>query len=355
MADALTGSTLTEKYLTNRSACAYCAIACKRVVEVRGGPFAIPKGPGPEYETIVAFGSLLGSMDLAAACKAGRMCNDLGLDTISAGAAIAWAIEAFERGHITLEDTDGIALHWGDMRTVIDLVLPKIAAREGRLGAMLAEGSVASAKRTGKGSMGYTAHSKGLEAPMHDPRGGGHGMALTYAMSARGACHVADPMLFFEMGACYYPEIGFEYELEPKTDEYKAETAVISVAVGAIENSACFCQFADREVSIPEWVELFNTVAGYGWDHHDMMKAGRRVFYLKRLINYRYGLTAQDDTLTERLLEPARDGEPEGIAMNFDGMKARFYDLMGMDSVKGIPTKQTLLNYDMAEEAAKVW
>lgn len=355
MAEALTGSTLTETYFTNRGACAYCAIACKRVVEVKEGPFAIPKGPGPEYETIVSFGSLLGSMDLAAACKAGRMCNDLGLDTISAGGSIAWAMEAFEKGDITLEDTGGISLQWGDMRTLIDVVLPKIAAREGKLGAMLAEGSVASARRAGKGSIRYTAHSKGLEAPMHDPRGGGHGMALTYAMSARGACHVADPMLFFEMGACYYPEIGFEYELEPKTDEYKAESAAISVTLGAIENSACFCQFADREVSIPEWVELFNTVAGYGWDQYEMMKAGRRVFFLKRLINCRYGLTAKDDTLTPRLLEPARDGEPEGIAMNFDAMKEKFYHLMGMDPVKGIPTQQTLVDHDMADEAAKVW
>ncbi len=85
MGEALTGSTLTERFLTKQAACAFCAIACKRVVEVKEGPFAVPEGPGPEYETIVALGSLIGSMDLAATCKAGRVCNDLGLDTISAG------------------------------------------------------------------------------------------------------------------------------------------------------------------------------------------------------------------------------------------------------------------------------
>lgn len=355
MAEALTGATLTETYLTNRGACAYCAIACKRTVEIGEGPFAIPKGPGPEYETIVAFGSLMGSMDLAAACKAGRVCNDLGLDTISCGGTISWAMEAFEKGDITLEDTDGVSLDWGDLSTVIDVILPRIAARQGNCGNMLAEGSVGAAKRVNRNTIAYTAHSKGLEAPMHDPRGGGHGMALTYSMSARGACHVADPMLFFEMGACYYPEIGFEYELEPKTDEYKPESAAISVTIGAIENSACFCQFADREVSIPEWVELFNTVAGYCWDRDEMMAAGRRVFFLKRLINYRYGLTSEDDTLTPRLLEPARDGEPEGIVMDLDGMKKKFYDLMGFDDTKGIPTQQTLMDHGMTEEAAKVW
>jgi aldehyde:ferredoxin oxidoreductase len=355
MGEALTGSTLTERFLTKRAACAFCAIACKRVVEVKEGPFAVPEGPGPEYETIVALGSLVGSMDLAATCKAGRVCNDLGLDTISAGGTIAWAMEAFERGDITTADTGGIELRWGDMETVIDKALPAIAKKQGKLGALLADGSVAAANRIGKGSIQYTAHSKAMEAPMHDPRGGGHGLALTYAVSPRGACHVATPMLFMEMGACYYPEIGFEYELEPMTDKDKAEAAVTAVELGSIENSACFCQFADREVSIPEWVELFNVVTGCQLDSDEMMRSGRRVFYLKKLINYRYGFTATDDDLTPRMLEPARDGDPEGIEMDLAGMKDKFYRLVQMDPEKGIPGKVILEEYGMAEEAKRIW
>jgi len=354
-ADALAGSTLSEMYLTKRGACAFCGIACKRVVEVKEGPFTIPEGPGPEYETIVSFGTLIGSIDLAATCKAGRVCNEFGMDTISAGGTIAWAMEAFEKGDLTLKDTDGIPLKWGDMETVINVVLPKIAGREGNLGQLLADGSVAAAKKIGKG-LEYTVHSKGLEAPMHDPRGGGHGMALTYAMSPRGACHVADPMLFVEMGARYYPEIGFDYitGMEPRSDENKPEAAVVSIIFGALENSACWCAFADA-LTIPDWLNLFNNVVGYGWDTEEMLRAGRRVFYMKRLINYRYGLTAEDDSLTPRMLEPARDGEPEGIEMNFEGMKSRFYMLVGFDPVKGIPTKENLEEYGMAEEAKKVW
>lgn len=354
-ADALAGSTLSEMYLTKRGACAFCGIACKRVVEVKEGPFAVPEGPGPEYETMVSFGTLIGSIDLAATCKAGRVCNEFGMDTISAGGTIAWAMEAFEKGDLTLADTDGIPLKWGDMETVINVVLPKIAKREGKLGQLLADGSVAAAKKIGKG-LEYTVHCKGLEAPMHDPRGGGHGMALTYAVSARGACHVADPMLFIEMGARYYPEIGFDYitGMEPRSDENKPEAAVVSIIFGALENSACWCAFADA-LTIPDWLNLFNHVAGYGWGIEDLMKAGRRVFYLKRLINHRFGLTAEDDKLTPRMLEPARDGEPEGIEMNFEGMKSRFYGLVGFDPVKGIPTKEKLEEYGMAEEAKKVW
>jgi aldehyde:ferredoxin oxidoreductase len=355
MGEALSGITLTEKFLTRRGACEFCSVKCKRIVKVPKGPFAIPEGPGPEYETIVAFGALLGSKDLAAACKAGRICNDLGLDTISTGGTIAWAMEAFEKGHLTGKDTGGVELRWGDLETVIDKVLPAIARREGMLGELLSLGSAAAAQKIGKGSIDYTCQSKGLEAPMHDPRGGGHGMALTYAVSARGACHVADPMLHIEMGACYYPEIGVVYDPDPMSDTHKPEVAVRSVELGGIENSACFCQFADRELAIPEWVELFNTVAGYGWDVEDMMRAGRRVFYLKRLINYRYGRTARDDTLPPRMLEPARDGEPKGIEMNFSGMKERFYELMDMDPEKGIPREATLREYGMEEQAQKVW
>ena len=351
--DALTGGTLCETYLTKRGACAFCGIACKRVVEVKEGPFAIPEGPGPEYETIVAFGTLIGSIDLAAACKAGRVCNELGLDTISAGGTIAWAMEAFEKGDLTLEDTDGIPLNWGDMDTVIHTILPKIARREGKLGMLLAEGSVTAAKEIGKG-MDYTIHCKGMEAPMHDPRGGGHGMALTYAVSPRGACHVADPMLFVEMGGRYLPEIGLGYELMPMTDENKPEAAVISVELGSIENSACWCTFANNFPML-HWVNLFNDVAGYPWDLQDIMKAGRRIFYLKRLINYRFGLTAEDDNLTPRMLEPARDGAPAGVEMNFEGMKKRFYELVGFDPVAGIPTKSVLEEYGMVDEAVKVW
>jgi len=355
MGEALTGGTLTERFLTKQGACAFCAIACKRVVKVEEGPFAVSEGPGPEYETIVALGSLVGSMDLAAACKAGRLCDDLGLDTISAGGTIAWAMEAFDRGDISLEDTGGVEMRWGDMETVINTVLPSIARKEGKLGALLADGSVAAAKRIGKRSIEYTAHSKGLEAPMHDPRGGGHGLALTYAVSPRGACHVATPMLFMEMGACYYPEIGFEYELEPMTDKNKPEAAVTAVELGSIENSACLCQFADREISIPEWVDLFNVVAGYGWDMNEMMRSGRRVFYIKRLMNHVYGLKAADDNLTSRMMEPARDGEPKGIEINFTGMKEKFYSLIDIDPERGIPTRRILEEYGMSEEAKRVW
>ena len=350
MAEALAGSTLSEKYLKRRSNCSFCHVACKRIVEIDDGPFAIPKGPGPEYETIVAFGSLLGSMDLAATCKAGRICNDMGMDTISCGATIAWAIEAFCNGAIGSDDCNGLNLSWGDMNTVINDVLPSIASKEGALGALLSEGSVAAANRTGAQTVEYAVHAKGLEAPMHDPRGGGHGLALTYAVGHRGACHVSSPMLFMEMGACYYPEIGFDYELDPLSSENKPESAVIAFTIGSLENSSCMCQFADREITIPEWVDLFNFVAGMNWTVEDMMRTGRRIFYLQRLLNAKYGISAFDDQISSRLLTPAIDGAPEGIEIEFEKMKTRFYELMDLDPVTGLPSEKTLRDYDLEAE-----
>lgn len=349
MGAALNGDVLSEKYLIKRHACSYCPIACKRIVEVAGGPFQVEAGPGPEYETIVAFGSLLGSADLAAACKAGRVCNQLGLDTITAGSTIAWAMEAFERGDLEPVDLDGLELRWGDLESVIEKVLPAIADRSGRLGRLLALGSVSAARKLGRGG-DYVIHSKGLEAPMHDPRGGGHGLALTYALSPRGACHVADPMLFIEMGARYWPEIGFEYELEPYSDQDKAAAAVVSVAMGGIENSACMCQFADGEISLPQWLTLFQAAAGYDWDLPCMISAGHRIFSLKKLLNYRYGLRAADDVVSPRLLEPPRDGEAAGIGIDFAALKRDFYRLFELNDVSGLPSRAHLVNLGLAED-----
>lgn len=284
-------------------------------------------------------------------CKAGRVCNDLGMDTISAGATIAWAMEAYEKGHLTDEQTGGIQLRWGDMETVVNMVLPIMASQSGNLGNLLSMGSTRAARAIGWNSLEYTAQSKGMEAPMNDPRGG-HGHALAYSVSPRGVCHVQTAMHFMETGACNYPIIGFEFDLEALTHEKKAETMVLAAAIGGIENSACLCQFADRSLTLPEIVELINAAAGYGYDVSSMMETGLRVFHLKRCINYRFGLNASE---TPRLKEPARDGDTAGIEIQFDDMKSRFYELMGFDPIKGIALRKKLESLGLEEEADHIW
>ena len=158
-----------------------------------------------------------------------------------------------------------------------------------------------------------------------------------------------------ETGACNYPIIGFEFDLEALTHEKKAETMVLAAAIGGIENSACLCQFADRSLTLPEIVELINAAAGYGYDVSSMMEAGLRVFHLKRCINYRFGLNASDDDLTPRLKEPVRDGDTAGIEIQFDDMKSRFYELMGFDPIKGIALRKKLESLGLEEEADHIW
>ena len=351
MGAALDGPVLTATYLKKRGACQFCSIACKRVVEIPEGPFAIPEGPGPEYETIISFGTLLNSANLAATCKAGRLCNDLGMDTISAGATVAWAMEAFERGDLRPKDM-GRRLEWGDMEAVMDL-LDKIAHRQGPLGNLLADGAVQAATKVGKGAIDYTCHSKGLEAPMHDPRGCGHGMALTYAISPRGACHVGSTMHFIEMGI-RYPELGWApTDMERLSGKYRAEADTYSQALGCMKNSACWCMFADLSMTLFDYVTLFNYVAGYNWDIDAMMKSAKRVFYLKRLINYRFGRRAVDDALTPRMLQPAVDGLPAGIHMELSEMISEFYDRMGMDHEAGIPTQEIIAAFNLTREAQR--
>jgi len=157
-------------------------------------------------------------------------------------------------------------------------------------------------------------------------------------------------MLFMEKGACYYPEIGFDYELDPLSSENKPESAVIGFTIGSLENSSCMCQFADREITIPEWVDLFNVVAGLNWTVEDMMRTGRRIFYLQRLLNAKYGISAFDDQISSRLLTPAIDGAPEGVEIEFEKMKTRFYELMDLDPVTGLPSEKTLRDYDLEAE-----
>ena len=136
LSGALSGPTLSETYLTRPHACSHCPVACKRVVRVPDGPYQTEEGPGPEYETCATFGTMIMNRDLAGVIKANELCNRYGLDTISCGSAIAWAMELYEKGALTDKDTDGIALTWGNIEAVLAL-LPRIALREG-FGALLA-------------------------------------------------------------------------------------------------------------------------------------------------------------------------------------------------------------------------
>ncbi len=351
-AEKLSGIALADNFIVDHASCRGCAVRCKPVVEVKEGPYAMARpGPGPEYETQASFGTMIMNDNLAALCKINDFCNRAGMDTITLGATFAWAMDCFEAGILKPEDYEGVKLEWGDVDTVIEL-LPSIVARQGKLAQLLAKGSRAAAMEVGNGADAYLTDSKGLEAPMHDPRCN-WGDGLAYAVSIRGACHVSNLTFLLEWGAIEYPEIGLDKNYMPQSAEYKAEAAALTADLGCIMNSACWCEFPGTAYSVTQWAELFSAVAGYDWDVEKMMQAGARVWFLQRCLGHIWGATGADDRIGRRIMTPVEDGGIAGSVPDMDTMLREFYEFRGM-TPDGMPTRETLERYGLGDVAERM-
>jgi len=343
---ALSGPTLSETYLTRAHACANCPVACKRVVRVPDGPFQTEEGPGPEYETCGTFGTMIMNRDLAGVIKANELCNRLGMDTISCGAAIAWAMELFEKGILTIKDTDGLDLAWGNMESVLAL-LPRIARREG-FGDLLAQGSLAAARKIGGDAVDAVVHVKGLELPMHDPRGY-HGMGLAYMMSNRGGCHLQHAVLATEQGMASWPQLfPMKDDYKGPTSEGKAELVFHSENYGILGNSLSICHYL-IDCLKPETIrDAFNAITGFGLDFAGLMACGARDWTLKRGINNLLGITAKDDVLPKRIMTPLLEGAGAGSVPDVEKLKREYYTLRGLDE-RGFPREEKLRELGLDE------
>jgi aldehyde:ferredoxin oxidoreductase len=335
----LGGPSLTEKYLTKSHACSFCPVACKRIVKVEDGPFKTGEGPGPEYETCCAFGTLIMNGDLAGVIKANEWCNRYGMDTISCGATIAFAMEAFEKGLINKNDTDGIDLIWGNISGAIEL-LHKIAKKEG-IGALLSEGSREAAKRLGKGADEFTVEVKGLEAPMHDPRGF-HGMGLAYMTSIRGACHLMHLALGVEQGITTYSEAGFQENYTGQTSEGKAEVIKRCEDLGLPCNSLVICEFVAWTLSANDLAEMVKVTTGFDFTLKDLLACGERTWLLKRGLGNMMGVTREDDRLPKRILTPLKEGAAAGSAPDVEKLLQEYYEIRGLNK-EGKPKKEVLI------------
>ncbi len=339
LSSALSGPTLSETYLTRAHACAHCPVACKRVVKVPDGPFQTEEGPGPEYETCGVFGTMIMNRDLAGVIKANEICNRLGMDTISCGAAIAWAMELFEKETLTLKETDGLDLAWGNMESVLAL-LPRIARREG-FGDLLAQGSLAAARKIGEGAEDAVVHVKGLDLPMHDPRGF-HGMGLAYMMSNRGACHLQHAVLATEQGMASWPQLfPMKDDYQGTTSEGKAELVFHAENYGILGNSLSICHYL-TDCLKPETIrDAFNAITGFDLDFDGLMACGARDWTLKRGINNLLGVTEKDDVLPKRIMTPLKEGAGAGSVPDVERLKREYYALRGLDE-RGFPREEKL-------------
>ena len=335
----LGGPSLTEKYLAKSHACSFCPVACKRIVKVEDGPFKTEEGPGPEYETCCTFGTLIMNDDLAGVIKANEWCNRYGVDTISCGATIAFAMEAFEKGLINKNDTDGIDLKWGNISGAIEL-LHKIAKKEG-IGALLSEGSREAAKRLGKGADEFTVEVKGLEAPMHDPRGF-HGMGLAYMTSIRGACHLMHLALGVEQGITTYLEAGFQENYTGQTSEGKAEVIKLCEDLGLPCNSLVICEFVAWTLSANDLAEMVRVTTGFDFTLKDLLACGERTWLLKRGLGNMMGVRSRDDRLPKRILTPLKEGAAAGSIPDVEKLLREYYEIRGLDE-GGRPKKEVLI------------
>jgi aldehyde:ferredoxin oxidoreductase len=349
-AAALGGPALAEKYLTRTATCLHCPVGCKRVAAVKEGPFATEEGPGPEYETCATFGTLLENRDLAAVIKANELCNRLGLDTISCGATIAFAMECRERGLLAARDLDGLDLAWGNMPDVLAL-LPKIARREG-LGDLLAEGSVRAAARLGGGAPDWAMAVKGLELPMHDPRAY-HGMGLAYAYSSRGGCHNQHSALPVEQGMVSWPELGLRDDWQGQSSAGKAEMVAVCENYGLLMNCLCQCHFVNFATRPTQLLAALNAVTGWKLSIADLLVCGERVWQLKRGLANLMGVRDRDDRLPARLLEPLGEGGAAGSAPDLSLMKREYKRIRGL-AEDGMVGGEALRRLGLEELAARL-
>jgi aldehyde:ferredoxin oxidoreductase len=340
--EKICGEAMAKSILKKQWACYRCIIACGRHVTVHASD-AEREGAGPEYETCASLGSLCMNSDLNVIAEGNELCNRYGMDTISAGSVIAFAMECYEKGLISAEDTGGINLQWGDRKAIIGL-LNKIGMNT-EFGAILAKGVREACKKIGKGSHDFALHVKGLEMPMHDPRAF-KGLGLQYATSHRGACHLRGLVYHIEQGE-RIPDIGIHKRYERQTTDDKAFPVMAVQNWHDVLDSLIMCKFA--VVPPASVLSMLNMVTGWEMKLDELIKVGERTYNLKRVFNLRCGATRSDDTLPKRFLEePLADGGSKGEVVQLEAMLNKYYELRGWDE-NGIPTRQKLEDLDLSD------
>jgi len=346
------GAVLAKTLLKERDTCYACVVKCKRVVEIRDPDLEVdPVYGGPEYETLTFFGSMCGVGDLKLLSRASADANMYGMDTISCGATIAWAMEAKAQG---LLDDQGLGLAWGDGRSVLRAI-EAIARREG-VGDLLAEGSLRAAQRLGPAAVDLTVTVKGQELPAHMPQHK-RSMALIYAVNAFGADHQSsehDSMLRTKPDSLHRRRLGElgdfgALDLRDLSDD-KVRFAYRTQCFYSALDSLGLCQF----VWGPSWqlygpsdtVELVRS--GTGWDAtlDELMEAGERRLHLLRAFNAREGIGRDQDVLPKKLFRPLTGkGPTAGVALTdeeFERARDAYYRLGGFDPATGHPTRAKL-------------
>jgi aldehyde:ferredoxin oxidoreductase len=348
---------LTDQVFVDGVRCFACPIACGRGTEIREGKWAGHRGEGPEYETVNVFGALCGVADMPAITMANYRCNDYGLDTISTGSTIAFAMECYEKGILTREETGGLELRFGDADLVEDLV-GKIAARQG-VGDLLAEGTRAMSQRLGRGSERFAMHVKGLELPAYDPRAAKI-CGLGYVTANRGGDHITayvEGPTFIDTPFLVVDDSTIRDPFVPNPEE--ARVLVDMENALAVFDAVGGCKFMGIMLTADDYVGLIASATGWPFGLEEFRTSGERIYNLERAFCAREGVDRGADLLPPRLMEePLPDGPAAGMVIErhtLEAMKDAYYGFRGWDQATGIPTPQKLRELGLDGLIADLW
>jgi aldehyde:ferredoxin oxidoreductase len=350
--DKIKWDTYAAKLFTAKRSCYACAVRCKRQVEVKEGEFQVSEVyGGPEYESVAGFGSNCGVDELEAVAKANELCNRFTLDAISTSATIAFAMECFEHGLITKEQTGGIDLCFGNAQAMVQMV-EDIAHREG-LGDLLAEGSCRVAKVIGGEAPFFTIEVKGQELSMHDPRGK-IGVGIGFAVSETGADHLVsyhDTLLQNPESVSFKgaQALGITEALPARSlSSKKVKNYLIGENWSSFEKTVGLCYFGPVPrsfIQVDDVIKAVHFATGWNVTLDELLEVGERATNLARAFNVREGFSAQEDRLPERIFLPLENGALTGVAISREDFKQalkELYELKGWDPETTAPSRERL-------------
>jgi aldehyde:ferredoxin oxidoreductase len=344
-ADKLRGDVFLEKYSTKHKGCYNCPVACSRFYKVADGPYASTRGEGPEYESVSALGAKCGNDNFEAILHANTLCNQLGLDTISTGNVLAWAMECREKGILTQDQLDGLDLRFGNDAAMIELI-KKMTAREG-IGDLLAEGAHRAAQKIGGADR--VVQSKGLDYPAVDIRGT-KGMALSFAVSPRGGDHLKGLSLYEvapdlyardirrETGISVTPQYWLQYETKAALMRWHENWHCVADSLGLCKLEG----IALKPLQPIHFQRMLAAATGWNISVKELEQIGERIWNLERLFNAREGMRREHDLPPRRLLEePITTGPARGERLDrkkYEQMLTEYYRLRVWDPDTGIPS-----------------
>ncbi|MHA1651184.1 MAG: aldehyde ferredoxin oxidoreductase family protein [Candidatus Helarchaeota archaeon] len=334
-----------KKLIAEHESCYLCPVNCKKVCELKDEEGnVLYHGPGPEYETVSGFGTLLLNDDFPSILEANELCNRYGLDTISCSETVGFAMECWEHGIIKESDTEGLILEWGNKDAILKLI-EKIALRQG-IGDILAEGVAQAAKKFGKNAEEFAVTVKGVEMPHHDPRAF-FSMGLTYATGTHGANHCEG--LALTLSTLPRPDLGINSPIPKDSNdpELNAKGVKAIQDVVAAKNSLIICVLVEDAIPHKLLLKIIKAIMGFDLTWDEFLTIGERIFNLKRVFDTRCGISKKDDVLPKRITkEPLPDGGAAGKLPDVENMLPAYYKLRGW-SAEGIPTDETLRRLDL--------